>query len=381
MNITALGDIIAILKHAKTVQSKRTTDKLLQPERSVEVSPPIKKDPPPPPKIRNSITPPPKAPTKPEVSSRLGPPAPRDFVKARNTLIVDPADKKSGIFSRLAPVSSNPGAKKRSLDEDNSEYDLKRKRNSAPLSGSGSDDFSDFQRRIRAKHGEVGDDLEDTSGSSGGKFKRYMKVQTLADGSKVKSIVDPDDPILDEYEIKKQHLATGKRTFKTKPSPTAKLALRRRPMLSDDDNDNNDRPGPAKKPRNDRSDRNERNDRGNRKNGWNDRNNGRPERTNDRGGDRNDWNNDRGDGRNERQQHHCDICDKKFKGAQNLEDHNRAKHPPPPKDLRQKLGPKWQWPQKSKNKSGAEIRRRRQEKENSGGKNFFDCNNCHFTFN
>ena len=74
---------------------------------------------------------------------------------------------------------------------------------------------------------------------------------------------------------------------------------------------------PVKKPRNDRGDRNERNDRGDRNNGRNDRNNGRPERTNDRGGDRNDRNNDRGDGRNERQQHHCDICDKKFKGAQN----------------------------------------------------------------
>ena len=224
MNITALGDIIAILKHAKTVQSKRTTDKLLQPERSVEVSPPIKKDPPPPPRITASVTPPPKAPVKPEVSSRLGPPAPRDFVKARNTLIVDPADKKSGIFSRLAPASSNSAAKKRSIDEDNTEYDLKRKR-SSPLSGSGSDDFSDFQRRIRAKHGEADDDLNDTSGSNGGKFKRYMKVQTLADGSKVKTVLEPDDPILDEYEIKKQHLATGKRTFKTNPSPSLTVRL------------------------------------------------------------------------------------------------------------------------------------------------------------
>ena len=85
MNITALGDIIAILKHAKTVQSKRTTDKLLQPERSVSVESPPKKAPPPP-KIR-AKTPPKVAPTKPEVSSRLGPPAPRDFVKARDTLI------------------------------------------------------------------------------------------------------------------------------------------------------------------------------------------------------------------------------------------------------------------------------------------------------
>ena len=257
------------------------------------------------------------------------------------------------------------------------------------------EDSEEEEEDSEEEEDEPGFDLFEKTvvGRDGGKFKKYMKVQTLSNGSKVKTILEPDDPILDEYEIKKQHLATGKRTFKTKPSPTAKLALRRRlsPMLSDDD-DNNDRPGPAKKPRNDRGDRNERNDRGDRNerndrgdrnNGRNDRNNGRPERTNDRGGDRNDRNNDRGDGRNERQQHHCDICDKKFKGAQNLADHKRAKHPPPPppNDLRKKLGPKWQWPKKSKNKSGAEIRRRRQEKENSGGKNFFDCNNCHFTFN
>ena len=44
-------------------------------------------------------------------------------------------------------------------------------------------------------------------GEDKGKYLRYMKVQTLADGSKVRTILDPDDPILDEYEIKKRDLA------------------------------------------------------------------------------------------------------------------------------------------------------------------------------
>ena len=44
-------------------------------------------------------------------------------------------------------------------------------------------------------------------GEDKGKYLRYMKVQTLADGSKVRTILDPDDPILDEYEINKRDLA------------------------------------------------------------------------------------------------------------------------------------------------------------------------------
>ena len=139
-----------------------------------------------------------------------------------------------------------------------------------PVDDKEEEDAEEEEEDSEEEQDEPGFDLFEKTvvGPGGGKFKKYMKVQTLSDGSKVKTILEPDDPILDEYEIKKQHLATGKRTFKTKPSPTAKLALRRRPMLSDDDNDNNDRPGPAKKPRNDRGDRN---------NGRNDRNNGRPD--------------------------------------------------------------------------------------------------------
>ena len=88
----------------------------------------------------------------------------------------------------MAPAS-NAGTRKRSLETEET-TELKKSRNS--------DDFSEFQKRIRAKHGE--DKKE-------GKYLRYMKVQTLADGSKVRTILDPDDPILDEYEIKKRDLA------------------------------------------------------------------------------------------------------------------------------------------------------------------------------
>ena len=88
----------------------------------------------------------------------------------------------------MAPAS-NAGTRKRTLETEET-TELKKSRNS--------DDFSEFQKRIRAKHGE--DKKE-------GKYLRYMKVQTLADGSKVRTILDPDDPILDEYEIKKRDLA------------------------------------------------------------------------------------------------------------------------------------------------------------------------------
>ena len=91
----------------------------------------------------------------------------------------------------MAPAS-NAGTRKRTLETEET-TELKKSRNS--------DDFSEFQKRIRAKHGGDREDKKE------GKYLRYMKVQTLADGSKVRTILGPDDPILDEYEINKQDLA------------------------------------------------------------------------------------------------------------------------------------------------------------------------------
>ena len=86
MEITVLGDVIAILKHAKTVQNKRTTEKVLKTEkdtnnqtsseRRVVVT---KQSDHSAKKIVNTTKIPSanQPPAKPTVSSRLGPPKPR----------------------------------------------------------------------------------------------------------------------------------------------------------------------------------------------------------------------------------------------------------------------------------------------------------------
>ena len=88
MEITVLGDVIAILKHAKTVQNKRTTEKVLKTEKDTTNSQTTsserrvvvtKQSDHPAKKLVNStkILSANQPPAKPTVSSRLGPPKPR----------------------------------------------------------------------------------------------------------------------------------------------------------------------------------------------------------------------------------------------------------------------------------------------------------------
>ena len=87
LEITVLGDVIAILKHAKTVQNKRTTEKVLKTEKDTSNSQTsserrvvVTKQSDHPAKKLANCTKIPSAnqpPAKPTVSSRLGPPKPR----------------------------------------------------------------------------------------------------------------------------------------------------------------------------------------------------------------------------------------------------------------------------------------------------------------
>ena len=87
LEITVLGDVIAILKHAKTVQNKRTTEKVLKTEKDTSNSQTsterrvvvTKQSDHPAKKLVNSTKIPSanQPPAKPTVSSRLGPPKPR----------------------------------------------------------------------------------------------------------------------------------------------------------------------------------------------------------------------------------------------------------------------------------------------------------------
>ena len=88
LEITVLGDVIAILKHAKTVQNKRTTEKVLKTEKDTTNSQTssserrvvvTKQSDHPAKKLVNSTKIPSanQPPAKPTVSSRLGPPKPR----------------------------------------------------------------------------------------------------------------------------------------------------------------------------------------------------------------------------------------------------------------------------------------------------------------
>ena len=101
LEITVLGDVIAVLRHAKTVQQKRTTEKVLMPENGskpqgsssrIVIKPPteqrIIKTQPTEQRIVKTLTTPPKQsepkvtakmPVKTTLTSRLGPPKSRYF--------------------------------------------------------------------------------------------------------------------------------------------------------------------------------------------------------------------------------------------------------------------------------------------------------------
>ena len=133
MGVNALGDVISILKHAKIVQGKRTSDTVLS---KSEESKPEKK-------VEKKV---------PEVSNRLGPPKPVKFETKEVTKRLGPPnpvkfDKKISAFSRLEPQDSKRVLKRPTI-EDEPEVPMK---------------------------------------------KRYFKIVTLKDGTQQKEYIEKDE--------------------------------------------------------------------------------------------------------------------------------------------------------------------------------------------
>merc|ERR1711981_18947 len=156
LEITVLGDVIAVLRHAKTVQQKRTTEKVLMPENGskpqgsssrIVIKPPTEQ------RIIKTLTTPPKQ-SEPKVTAKI--------------------PVKTTLTSRLGPPKS------RNFNETPSE--------------------KTHDRRV----------------SFGGKrspeprkLKKYIKVTTLANGQKLREVIEPDDPLLERAIIQKKSFSTS----------------------------------------------------------------------------------------------------------------------------------------------------------------------------
>lgn len=218
MEITVLGDVISILKHAKEVQSKRSTDKVLKSasvEKPIDApavsSGPSKPTPTPKKIIRLVDVDKPAANTQQikeekSIASRLGPPNEQRF---RNVPEATAAASKKPVFSRLD----------RRVSEDDASPVRDRSKSPGILRKRIRDDPEDIRNRITLKRpSERTHDKRVSFNSSSSadeeepltkKKKKYVMVQTLADGSRVKKIIDPADPILQKYQIQKKSFSTS----------------------------------------------------------------------------------------------------------------------------------------------------------------------------
>merc|ERR1712223_639983 len=267
MGITVLGDIIAILKHAKQVQSQLTSDRALNQSQKqgqtktanstfVQSS---SKD--------QSVTDPKKLSqresravmiekvekstcveiskdkegytrTTSSVAKRLGPPAAKMFEKSQPqpqkvikkdifSKLVKKHIKESKSESReVEKINRLPQAEKRNTTSNG----IRRQRLGAPSKTTESSTSSNIIRlkpsasessltlkkpseKTHDKRVSFGDkknlSIEENQGTDVGKRKKYVMVTTKIDGTKVKEYLDPDDPRISEIGV----------TRKLKPSP------------------------------------------------------------------------------------------------------------------------------------------------------------------
>jgi len=256
LEITVLGDVIAILKHAKKEQNKRTTDRVLARPSLADEPKPQK----PSSSERRVIKPIEEKIIKPEISSeatfsssvstkaatvtaRLGPPKAREFndqnVEKKGGIRdfdykefheSSNNDKKPGIFARLGA-----GGDDADLRKELKNTGILRKRIREP-SESSSQPTTSLLKKPSEKTHDKRVSFDGGKKSSGATDpiaplprKKYVMVRTLANGEKIKQVMDPNDPLLDRF---KNNTTAKKFEPSTKSLSTSSLVPTARPRIS-----------------------------------------------------------------------------------------------------------------------------------------------------
>lgn len=170
MGVNALGDVISILKHAKVVQSKRTSDKVLVNSKSKpSTGPPSSSQQPPPLKAALPAKVKVTEVKKDKLAERLGPPEPKSFSLAKKVASPEVV-KKPSVYDRL---------------------DQPKESKAAPIQRRFEDDFERKRRELIKRK------LEEQKGPSinspNTNVKRMKIVQSFADGTQIKRCIESLD--------------------------------------------------------------------------------------------------------------------------------------------------------------------------------------------